>query len=165
MSGESDPQPAVRRFERDTRDGGSKGRGVDMGSIGSMGSLGTMEATETTVARQSGLSSARDRARLREREAAERARVERVLARGPRDAERRRTDRDSEPASACGVCGGSEVVEDEVGEGLRLGQGLRLAWCRRCDHRWTERLSLRFVPRFRRPQGRDAEAPRRANGA
>ncbi len=157
MSGESDPQPAVRRFKRcgQGRSGG-EGRGVEMGSMGTL---------EKTAGPRDGLSSARDRARLRERESAERARVERVLARGPREAERRRTDRDSVPGSACGVCGGSEVVEDEVGEGARLGQGLRLARCRRCDHRWTERLALRFVPRFRRPRGRDSEPARHANGA
>ena len=95
----------------------------------------------------SGLASARDRARWRERAAAERARVERALARGPRTVERRRAER-----PACAVCGGSEILEDEVFEGgiLRLGH------CRRCDHRWTERLSPRFVPRVRRP---DVRAP------
>ena len=126
----------------------------------------------------SGLSSARDRARLREREVAERGRVERVLARGPRDVERRRADRDpashaasisTSSTSVCGVCGSGEVFEDEVGEGFRLGPGLRLAWCRRCDHRWTERLAIRFVPRFRRPfsgrEVRDVGPVRRANGA
>ena len=121
-----------------------------------------------------GLSSARDRARLREREAAERERVERVLARGPREVERRRADRgEREAASACAcrVCGGSEVVEDEVAEGRGEGGGLRLAWCRRCDYRWTERLSNPFVPRFRRPAARQSEvgggerSVRRASGA
>jgi hypothetical protein len=140
-----------------------------------MSGMGTVEKM---AVRQGGLASARDRVRLREREAAERVRVERVLARGPRDVERRRADRDSAsgPASisasacgVCGVCGSGDVFEDEVGEGLRLGQGLRLAWCRRCDHRWTERLAVRFVPRFRRPSDgrevRDAGPVRRANGA
>jgi hypothetical protein len=146
-----------------------------MSGMSGLEALGTVGTLEKKAVRQGGLSSARDRARLREREAAERVRVERVLARGPRYAERRRADRDSAPAtgsvptSACGVCGSGEVLEDEVGEGFRLGQGLRLAWCRRCDHRWTERLAVRFVPRFRRPssgrEGRDAEPVRRANGA
>ena len=62
-----------------------------------------------------GLSSARDRARLREREQAERARVERVLARGPRGLERRRRERDE--AAVCRICGGHEVAQDEVRAG------------------------------------------------
>lgn len=110
------------------------------------------------------LASARDRARLREREEAERARVERVLARGPREVERRRSERNAAPGLACRVCGGAQVCVDEVGEGP--GVGLRLARCQRCDFRWTERLSIRFVPRFRRPEIRDGAQPgQRANGA
>ncbi len=108
--------------------------------------------------RAGGLSSARDRARLRERQAAERARVERVLARGPREVERRRGARAS---CACAVCGGDEILEDEVFE----GGGFRLGWCRRCDHRWTERLSPRFVPRVRRPAERAPADRRAASGA
>lgn len=138
--------------------------------------------------RAGGLSSARDRARLREREAAERARVERVLARGPREVERRRGERSGDRPSApsgpgqgserkttrgaaaslaCAVCGGREILEDEVFE----SGVFRLGWCRRCDHRWTERLSPRFVPRVRRPadrapaDGRAAMDERRAGGA
>lgn len=121
-----------------------------------------------------GLSSARDRARLREREQAERARVERVLARGPRDLERRRRDREvavavaaARPAApgfraalCCRVCGGHEVVQDEVSD-----RGVfRLAQCLRCEHRWTERGAERFEPVFRRTlQGK--QGARRANGA
>ena len=97
-----------------------------------------------------GLSSARDRARLREREQAERARVERVLARGPRGLERRRRERDE--AAVCRICGGHEVAQDEVRE-----RGVfRLARCLRCEHRWTERGFDGFAT---------AERPRRANGA
>jgi len=110
------------------------------------------------------LASARDRARLRQREEAERARVERVLARGPREVERRGSERDVAPGVACRVCGEAQICVDDVGEGP--GQGLRLARCRRCDFRWTERVTIRFVPRFRRTEVRGAEQPgRRANGA
>lgn len=105
------------------------------------------------------LASARDRARLRERQAAERARVEEALARGPRGPvgapePRERHARDAEalerprvrpsrfvsraPASAvcvCRLCGGSEVALDAVFE-----RGTwQLARCRRCDFMWTER--------------------------
>ncbi len=160
------------------RAAGEKGR--SMGMQKGMGREGVM-------ARPVGLGSARDRARLREREAAERARVERVLARGPREAERRREERIDSPqgaqaiaaapartegappiptridaatmrATACGLCGGRDVVEDEVGGG-RGGGPILLGRCRRCDHRWTdlwterssERFTARFVPRVRRP--------------
>ncbi len=113
-----------------------------------------------------GLSSARDRARLREREQAERARVERVLARGPRGLERRRRERGE--AAVCRVCGGHEVVQDEVSE-----RGVfRLARCLRCEHRWTERGSDGFAPAVRRTLHRadntaanGTERPRHANGA
>jgi hypothetical protein len=126
-----------------------------------------------------GLASGRDRARLRERELAERARVERVLARGPREGERRKTDRD-EPARAtdlrsdadlassvatrvgcsCRVCGGREIVEDEV-----FDRGAwRVARCLRCEHRSMERIAVRFKPAVRRPVVQ-AGLERRANGA
>lgn len=140
----------------------------------SSGGEGRGEMGMQAVRQGVGLSSARDRARLREREAAERERVERVLARGPREIERRRADRaEREAAStcACRVCGGTEVFEDEVAESRSGGGGLRLAWCRRCDYRWTERVADRFVPRFRRPAARASEvggaerSVRRASGA
>ncbi len=137
-----------------------------------------------------GLSSARDRARLREREQAERARVEKVLARGPRDLERRRRDREdavavaaarpdaiaaarpaargSRAAVCCRVCGGHEVVQDEVSD-----RGVFcLAQCLRCEHRWTERGAERFEPAFERTLHRarvsslrEQAGARRANGA
>lgn len=102
-----------------------------------------------------GLASARDRARLREREAAERERVERVLARGPREVARREAPQEErlEPRLACRLCGGSDVSCDEVFE----QGGVRLACCRRCDHRWTERLArpsvVRVAPGRRRRGG------------
>lgn len=130
-----------------------------------------------------GLASARDRARLRERQAAERARVERVLARGPRETassaravarEAGRADADRERAAAslvpaevspdratCRVCRGRDVSVDQVVE-----WGLwRLAQCRRCDHRWTERAAEPFAPRLRRPGRHDRGAAQRAGGA
>ena len=80
----------------------------------------------------------------------ERARVERVLARGPRGLERRRRERDE--AAVCRICGGHEVAQDEVRE-----RGVfRLARCLRCEHRWTERGFDGFAT---------AARPRRANGA
>jgi hypothetical protein len=109
-----------------------------------------------------GLASARDRARLRERERAERARVERVLARGPREVEARplvkRGPRDA--GCVCRACGASEVCEDEVFERgpWRVGR------CLRCDHRWMERVAPGFRPAVRRPV-RAAGVELCANGA
>jgi len=82
-----------------------------------------------------GLSSARDRARLAERERAERARVERVLARGPRAVERRSGGRG---AARCGLCAGDRILEDEIA-GDRTRTFVR---CLRCDHRWIQPLGL-----------------------
>jgi hypothetical protein len=129
-----------------------------------MGGMGSMGGLDGRAVRAGGLSSARDRARLREREAAERARVESVLARGPREAEPRRGARaqaHAHASRACAVCGGDQILEDEVFE----GGGFRLGWCRRCDHRWTERLSPRFVPRVRRPSDRTPAERQAASGA
>lgn len=130
-----------------------------------MGEKGGVGMEQGMSLRSGGLSSERDRERLRARQMAERARVERVLARGPREVERRRealrVDRPAAESRAeqgrarraarrpgadagCAVCGGSEIHEDEVFE----GGFIRLGWCRRCDHRWTERLSPRLSPRF-----------------
>jgi len=177
---------------------GEKG-GIGMGIGMGMGT-GVGMGMESAMARPVALGSARDRARLRERVVAERARVERVLARGPLEVERRREERaDSRRdarsiapmpartaaapairarldaatmrATACGLCGGRDVVEDEVGGG-RGGGRILLGRCRRCDYRWTERwteswterrtdrsaerstepVAARFVPWVRRPE-------------
>lgn len=122
----------------------------------------TDRSTSQSPSRRRGLASARDRRRLRERHAAERARVERALATAPLPSEpdpapvraraRRRparrvarwerayparADSAPRPSLRCGVCAGSDVVVDEVmHDGL-----LRLALCRRCAHRWTQRPS------------------------
>jgi len=77
-----------------------------------------------------------------------------VLARGPRDVERRRSARDEAPAASalrratiCRVCGGDHVDEDEVND-----RGIhRLLHCRRCEARWTERVAASFRPLVRRP--------------
>ncbi len=105
------------------------------------------------------LASARDRQRLREREAAERQRVERMLAKVPLSPDWDPSNPeivphpsskafgqpglrvvDAEP-SACPVCGDTRIVADEV---IHLGT-LRLSECLRCEHRWTERPSRRFA--------------------
>ncbi|MHA7837719.1 MAG: hypothetical protein ACX98W_09695 [bacterium] len=141
-----------------------------------------------------GLASARDRRRLLERRAAERMRVERMLAaapmpvdreeapgprrrrpdgqrpkgrgpsgrgptgRGPADRggagqgpaprgrDRARLERPGRTAARCRVCDGVDVVCDEVAH----AGWLRLAHCRRCDHRWTERPAARVTPRVDR---------------
>lgn len=123
-----------------------------------------------------GLASARDRARLRERERAERARVERVLARGPREGGVRALAKKGATSAAgaaqadagsaigarrlCRACGATEVCEDEVFERgpWRLGR------CLRCDHRWMERVAAGFRPAVRRPV-RAVGVERCANGA
>jgi hypothetical protein len=126
-----------------------------MGSVVGFGGVGTVEPvgkgrtgfrgeTADRGPRVCGLSSARDRARLREREAAERARVEQVLARGPigRELEdegavrsRRQAVAPCAPACICQVCGGSDIAVDVV----RDRGTWRLARCARCDFIWTER--------------------------
>jgi hypothetical protein len=103
-----------------------------------------------------GLASARDRARLRERERAERARVERVLARGPREVEPRRAS-----AGRCRVCGGPDVVVDEVSDGTSSRMSWRLVQCLRCDDRAVLSGAPVFQPRVRRSRPARREA---ANG-
>jgi len=108
-----------------------------------------------------GLASLRDRRRLRERDAAERARVERALATAPLPSEpnpgpirarlpKRSTSRVVQlartrparrgsvptPLLRCSICAGSDVLLDEV---VHDGQLLRLGQCGRCSHRWTDR--------------------------
>jgi DNA-directed RNA polymerase subunit M/transcription elongation factor TFIIS len=171
---------------------GGDGSDADMRNEGEIAIPSTSRAgtgqgeAPATGPRVCGLSSARDRARLREREQAERARVEKVLARGPRDLERRRREREdaaagpdaisvtrpatsgSRAAVCCRVCGGHEVVQDEVND-----RGVfRLAHCLRCEHRWTERGREGFEPVFRRTLQRARRASleekagaRHANGA
>ncbi|MEZ4332390.1 MAG: hypothetical protein R3F35_11585 [Myxococcota bacterium] len=130
----------------------------------------TVNADRAPGPRRCGLASPRDRARLRERQAAERARVERVLARGPRpDAARPRAalrgamvraEAHSDPAT-CRVCRGHDVCVDHVSD---RGGAWRLAQCRRCDHRWTERAVAGFAPRVKRPLDADGAAVARAVG-
>jgi hypothetical protein len=116
------------------------------------------------------LASARDRERLRERNAAERARVEKMFARAPIDLGRRarRRPRRSESASPvrlrslastdCPVCGDGRVASDEV----RHQGPLQLLECLHCEHRWTER------PRARRAESGPSvvrpERPRATRG-
>jgi len=129
------------------------------------------------------LASARDRARLRERESAERARVEQVLARGPlgpqvrdeepsraRPASRARVAPRAAAPCVCRLCGGGDVALDFV-----FDRGTwQLARCGRCDFIWTERAAARpaeareaaigrsaerFAPRTRRPGAAAASAP------
>ena len=100
------------------------------------------------------LSSARDRQQVRERNAAERTRVEEMLASAPIDAEPRMSAQPSSieqprpPSSAfhlralsgspagCPVCESGKVVRDDVFE---AGTTLRLSECLNCEHRWTTR--------------------------
>jgi len=106
------------------------------------------------------LGSARDRQRLRERNAAERVRVERMLAAAPT----LNPISAATPASACSrthaqthapsptslraafgrgcpVCASSKVVSDEVS----CGGTMRLSECLHCDHRWTDRPRGRWT--------------------
>lgn len=146
--------------------------------------MAAIETVKGMGVRSRGLGSARDRERLRERVLAERARVEQVLARGPREVPRRRASREAPrplegpvgsanasmqnavrfPAGAgakrgCGLCGGSDIFEDKVEDEVGGGREdvLLLGRCRRCDHRWTHRMAARFVPRVRRPEPRSGE--------
>ena len=102
----------------------------------------------------SGLASARDRQRVRERNAAERARVERMLASAPLSrslsgspqalpgsAARGSVSLRALPSPGCPVCCSGRTASDEVYQ-----QGtLRLWECLHCDHRWTERPSRRWA--------------------
>lgn len=107
------------------------------------------EAGEGVGPRVCGLASARDRARLRERQLAERARVERVLARGPREADAKVAGRGA-GARRCRVCGGPDVVVDEVSDVSRDRSGWRLVRCLRCDDRAILPGAPVFAPRVRR---------------
>lgn len=95
------------------------------------------------------LASARDRQRLRERQFAERSRVEEMLASAPlvlpEPASRpghfsTRPGLRSVPEAGCPVCASAKIVRDEV-----MSAGLlRLSECLHCDHRWTERPRARW---------------------
>ncbi len=106
------------------------------------------------------LVSARDRRRVRERNAAERERVERALAEAPLEVTPRPKVaapaptfdrvRQSAPAPAigplagqvgCPVCGGAKLASDEV---FVAGGTLRLVECLHCDHRFTSRPRSRW---------------------
>ena len=94
------------------------------------------------------LASPRDRQRLRERNRAERARVEGMLATEPIPVERRGQRRALSAAaqpfhdsSTCPVCGDGRVVMDEV---IHVGT-LKMSECLHCEHRWTERPGQRWV--------------------
>ena len=122
------------------------------------------------------LASSRDRQRLRERNMAERERVEGMIASVPVPVERRSHRRESlvreydrhtpstelrtaEPVG-CPVCGDSRIVTDEV----MHGGTLRMSECLHCDHRWTRRpkghwieLGARMSRSARRGATRTAE--------
>lgn len=105
------------------------------------------------------LASARDRQRLQERRAEERARVERMLASAPVPVERRSSRRarsadapatapqrrsrglQALPAPGCPVCGSGKTVTDEV---FQSGT-LLLSECLHCEHRWTARPRGRWA--------------------
>lgn len=103
------------------------------------------------------LASARDRQRLRERNQAERERVERMIASVPLPSERRAGGRasfgsenmpdavsfglHSAQAATCPVCSDDRIVTDEV----MHGGTLRVSECLHCEHRWTQRPKGRWV--------------------
>ena len=108
------------------------------------------------------LASPRDRARAQARNAAERRRVEEMLASAPTHL---RALTPTEPASlaevapvpvaapvqpyrhaepGCPVCASQSVTSDEV---MQAGATTRMSECLNCDHRWTRRLSRRFSER------------------
>ena len=98
------------------------------------------------------LASARDRQRLREREIAERGRVEGMFASAPLFVDRRTNLRVSDggysaprlrmlESAACPICGDGRIVSDEVNHAGRL----RVSECLHCDHRWTQRLQGRWA--------------------
>ena len=140
---------------------------------------GTRPATRTGSDRRrpgrsvAGPASARDRRRLRERNAAERTRVENVLAEGPpgllvEGLSRFSSELTSEYVSETGASwaapweeGASPQLVDAAlmatewcpicgseqiaaDEVQQLGR-LRLSECLRCDHRWTRRSGARFA--------------------
>jgi hypothetical protein len=112
------------------------------------------------------LASARDRMRLRERNVAERGRLEKLLATAPLVDDRRARIRNQNRNRAenrivdlaghhlgrasgraiglsrrCPVCGDSRVVTDEVIHGGTLS----MSECLHCDHRWTMRSKTRWT--------------------
>jgi hypothetical protein len=131
------------------------------------------------------LASARDRLRLRERNQAERERVEGMLAGAAVPIERRAHSRESidigynrfpiglpaglravQPAG-CPVCGDSRTVSDEVMHGGML----RVSECLHCEHRWTRRPKARWAElganmnRTGRPQALESVEARRGKDA
>ena len=129
------------------------------------------------------LASARDRQHVRERNAAERARVEAMLAAAPIDAELRTpTSVSTSPEVAlqpspsaphlralsgspagCPVCASGKVVRDDVFE---AGTRMRLSECLHCEHRWTTRPRARWSELGQRMTNRGSSAVvRRAVGA
>ncbi len=103
-----------------------------------------------------GLSSARDRRRVLERNAAERIRVERMLADAPlpdfgiepRPTITRAQAPLSPPRHAthgatshCPVCSSTKLASDEV---FAAGKVMRLVECLHCDHRFTARPRARW---------------------
>lgn len=127
------------------------------------------------------LASARDRLRLRERNQAERERVEGMLASVAVPIERRAHSRESidigykrlpvglravQPMG-CPVCGDGRTVTDEV----MHGGTLRVSECLHCEHRWTQRPTARWAElganmnRTGRPQAHESVEVRRGKGA
>ena len=105
------------------------------------------------------LGSALDRQRLRERNAAERERVERMLASAPPPVEQSAPSRfsgarplpgstnlRSVPDAGCPVCESPKVVRDEV---FHAGP-MRLSECLHCDFQWTEQSTKRRTTPSRR---------------
>jgi len=134
------------------------------------------------------LASARDRLRLRERNQAERERVEGMLASVAVPIERRAHSRKCResidigykrlslglPAGlravqpmGCPVCGDNRTVTDEV----MHGGTLRVSECLHCEHRWTQRPTARWAElganmnRTGRPQALESVEARRGKGA
>jgi hypothetical protein len=95
---------------------------------------------------------------LRERNAAERARVEEALAASPSPFDGRRLPRTGSGAAVhvfpgaagCPVCSSAQLASDEVFE---AGGPLRLVECLHCDHRWTERAGSATTRRETSPGG------------
>jgi hypothetical protein len=127
------------------------------------------------------LASARDRMRLRDRNGAERERLEKMLAATPLVDDRRTRTRNQDRnrtgnrivelgghlsgcaigrSRRCPVCGDSRVVTDEV---IHAGT-LSMSECLHCEHRWTMRPETRWTElgarmnRRGRPQAATATA-------